>query len=1005
MDPASHEEADDHGHKSHKTSSGLVSLDTYLATIPDNFDVSGDDLITADSRNTTVTDQNSKVLQAFDNEYGINQVTNGGQIAESSSSNHQGVLSHVSDNRIAQNVLTQKDPTSPTAVSQLITADVPRHQSEPVNQEGPNNPKQHAASNTHVPTTIARSLSTSGVRPATPTQLIAQSTLQETVSNLTTLPLKKHLNRPLTSSPLARQMTIIAEAIQTPTTSTNFTNSTTAIARGNLVTEPLLTSEDRRYKLANSSPFLGFSFDGTEQAANSVTKYDSENTSYLTGTFPDTQFGQTNVFQEHTIGRNPFASVGPFGIHTHLRHGLSYGNSTLFNQPGENWNVELNTPNHEAQLEQMRSGQALAQNAQGPFMRSEERLPYSTMPLAYPEYFGEPNHYDQSGNFHFDPAQTSQQLVLKSERATENLGTSVNYGQLSQHNPYVETTPTPSLEFENNFIQANNVPYYLPGGSRGSPAPKLKFSRLYEFENQRDTSNDDHSWRSDSTYPHYPRQEQLYVKKIIKAMSDMDSANDNPGMLEMWSKLKKNGELLEKTAWKLLQSCNKSHKHIASLAHAPRIPQRPRIYADHISELCKALREEKTICKHLLSADYAESFVDDPANAAHRVHNNRKVNGGKKVAIEKGRAAMSLVKDARDSDEVDLEAPMMKNEYDQSMEGYIRQASQQLINNGTAEGSILEYRSPANQRMFDPQQEATATSTTPGPQEGSTKKSTKKSSARKKAALKSPTRKSTRKPKANFKDEDEDSDDDDDSYEPTKTPKRKRANRNTKYPTTQLADGSYVIKTITSPPATPLSRRKRQTTLDASAPNENMAAFGQTLSSFGQANQPARNIAFTPRQDTLGNHAGDTTNSPDQLDGTEPYPFMFGYQNQNPAHQLQSQGTRGVDPFTAPSAIYQHILHESTARRGPSYGQGFIDPGLTGPNFLNPLNHLDNWTPPFSAGTIGTTSQYETAGPLQAEPGHGIQDEGENYHLSLGRRRFRPFTEEPMEDDSDAEGN
>ncbi|MCJ1433358.1 hypothetical protein MMC27_002718 [Xylographa pallens] len=1001
MNPARYEEADDHGHKSPRNYSRLASLDTYLATIPDNFDVSGNDLITADTKNTTGTDQNSKILQAFDNEYGISQVTDRRQSAESSSSNYQGVLSHVSENQIAQNVLTQSDPTSPTVVSQLITADVPRHQSEPLNQEGPNNPKQHAASTSHVSATIARSLSTSGFHPATSTQPITQSIIQGTLNNLPALPLKKHLNRPLTSSPLARQKTIIAEGFQTPTTSTSFRNPTTAIARGNRMLETLSTPEDRRYKFASSSPFLGFTFDGTEQTVNSVTKYETENTSYFNGTLPDTQFGQANVFQEHALERNPYGSVGPFGVHSSLRHDLSYGNSTLSNQTGEAWNIGPNISPQEAQLQQTRSGHTLVHTAQGPFIRSDERLPYSVAPLTYPDYYGEPDHYDQSGNFHFEGAQNPQQLVLKSERATKNPGNSVNYGQPNQRNLYVRATPSLALEFENTSVQANDVPYYLPEGSRGSPAPRLKFPRLYEFEHYEDPNNDDHSWRSDLTYPHHPMQEQSYVKKIITAMSDMNSAHDNPGMLEMWSKLKKNEEALEKTAWKLLQSCNKSHKHIQSLAHPPRIPQRPRIYADHITELCKALREEKTICKHLLSADYAESFVDDPNNAANRVNNNRKVNGGKKVAIEKGRAAMSLVRNNRDSEDADLDISMTKNEYDQSIEGYSRQASQQLINNGFAGGSILEYQSPANQGMSEHQQKATAMLTTPGPQEGSTKKSTKKSSATKKAALKSPTRRSTRKPKAGFKDEDEDFDDDDDSYEPTKTPKRKRASRNTKYPTTQLADGSYVIKAITSPPVTPSSRRKRQTTVETSATNENMAAMDRTLSNFGQANQSARKGTFTPRQDTSENHTDDVANGLRQLDGTEPYPFMFGYQNQNPANQLQSRAVRSVNPYTTPSAAYQQVLRESEARRGPSYGRGFIDPGH---NFLNPLNHLDNWDPPYSAGTIGTTSQYETAGPLQAESGHGIQDEGENYHLSLGRRRFRPFTEVPMEDDSDGEG-
>ena len=565
MNPARYEEADDHGHKSRKNSSRLASLDTYLATIPDNFDVSGVDLITADTKNTTtVTGQNSKLLQAFDDEYGISQVTDRRQSAERSSSNHQGVLSHESETRIARDVLTQSDPTSPTVVSQLITADVPRHQSEPLKQEGPNIAKQHSASTSYVPATIAPSLSTSGFRTATSTQPITQSIVQETLNNLPALALKKNLNRPLTSSPLARQKTIIAEGFQTPTTSTSFRSPTTAIARGNRMLETLSTPVDRRYKSANSSPFLGFTFDGTEQTVNSVTKYETENASYFNGTLPDTHFGQANVFQEHALERNPYGSVGPFRVHSPLRHNPSYGNSTPSKQSGETWNAGPNIPIQEAQFQQTRSGHTLVHTAQGPFIRSDERLAYSVAPLTYPDYYGEPNHYDQSGNFHFEGAQDPQQLVLKSERATENPGNSVNYGQSNQRSHYVRATPLLALEFENTFMQASDVPYYLPEDSRGSPALELKYSRLYDFEHQKDTNNDDHSWKSDVTYPHHPIQEQSYVKKIITAMSDMNSAHDNPGMLEMWSKLKKNESALEKTAWKLLVSSIKTLRNYVS---------------------------------------------------------------------------------------------------------------------------------------------------------------------------------------------------------------------------------------------------------------------------------------------------------------------------------------------------------------------------------------------------------------------------------------------------------
>ncbi|MCJ1283242.1 hypothetical protein MMC26_002570 [Xylographa opegraphella] len=941
MDPARYEEPDDHGHNSRKTPS---DLDSFLATIPDKFDVSGDDLVAADTQNTT--DQNSKILQAFDSEYGIDHATHGRVVAESSSMNHQGLLSHDTENQITQSVLTQSDPTSPTVVSQLSTADEPQHQSAPLNQRNPNNLEQDATFNSRVPAAMTRSLSTSGFWPETSKQPNTQSIHHEPTNTLNTLPLKRHFNRPLTSSPLAREMTIIAEGVQAPTTSNYSRSSTTAIARGNRVSENPSASEDRRYKFAASSPFLGFTFDGTEQAVNSVRKYEPENASYMHGTLPDTHFGQANIFPEHSFEPSPYGSAGPFGVHTQLSHPLPYGGHTLFDQPSKNWPPGLAVTNDEAQSEHTNNSHPLVHNPQSLFMGSEERTPYSATPLTYPQYYGEPNHYDPSGNFHFEPAQTSQQLVLKSERAIEHASNSLNYGQPDHRNHYVGTMPTPGLAFGNTFMQANDVPYYLPGVSRGSRAPVLKFSRLYEFENQKDIANDDHAWISDATYPHSPGQEQLYVKKIIMAMSDMDSANDNPGMLEMWSKLKKNAELLETTAWKLL-----------------------------------ALRDEKTICKHLLSPDYAESFVDDPVNAANRVNNNRKVNGGKKMAIEKGRAAMSLVKETRTSEDIDPEVSTMKNEYEQPGEGYSRQASQQLVNNDLTEGTIGSYTSTVIHGDSEDKREASAAPVTPVPPESSTKKSAKKGLGTKRSTLKTPSRKSTRKAKTGSKDEDVDSDDEDEdaSYEPIKTPKRKRGNRSTKYPTTQLADGSYVIKTVSSPPTTPVPRRKQQTTLEAPAPNQSMAAFGRTSSNLDQADSSARDTTFNAPQDTAEIRRSDMPD--DQPAGTEPYPFMFGYQNQNSAHQLQSHND-SLNAFTAASDAYQQASRT---------------------DFVNPLSRHDSWTSPYSGGATGTTSQSEAAGPLQAEPGHGIQDEGENYHLSLGRRRFRRFKEPRMDDGSDVE--
>ncbi|MCJ1391534.1 hypothetical protein MMC18_004398 [Xylographa bjoerkii] len=895
MDPAGHEKPDAYNDKSQKSSSGLTH---YLSSIPDNFDMYGNDLANAANQTTTSTNENSKVLQTFDNTYGINHGTDAHQPAGTSTTDNQGVLHHVFNGPIPGYGLAQSDPTSPTVVSQLVTADRPRYQSEPPKQEGPNNPEQHATPESHLLAPIARSLSTSALDSTRSVLPNNQSTFHGPFS---TFPPNKLLNKPTTPSPLTRHMTTVAEGFQTPRVRSSFTVFSPTINSVQPVSDSVSVSGDRRFQLANSSAFLGYPVHGIGQAGSGEIKNEPFNAAHFNGISPGTKIREDVHYQEHSRVQNSYDFFDP-PVYGHLRAGRSYDNDLLPNQHSENLAVGLHTQNYGAQLEYTRSNRALAQNAEGSLMRSQEDVPFSTTQHTHPDYYDEQIHHQQSSNFAPDVVPASPHSAQNSEQAITNTGNSVNYGQFNQRNLYGEAIRTPGVGFENTFLHANSVPYYLPVGSYEDPV--LKFYCLYDFENKQGEIEYDEWWRADSTYPHLPAQEQSYVKEIIKAMVNMHSANDNPGMLDMWNKLKKNEDSLEITAWRLLA--------------------------------------EKTICKHLLSADYTESFVDDPASAAHRVNNNRKVNGGKKAAIEKGRAAMSMVKDARDSDDVDREQSVMKDEYDQPIQGHSRQASQKVTNNGPIQGPMIQPELPADHGISTTQQEANVISTTPRTQEPSSKKPTKKGSATKKAAVKSSRRRSTRGSKGNVKDEDEDSDDD--SYEPLKTPKRKRTTRATKYPTTQLADGSYVIKTVPSPTTTGPSRRKRQTTLEASATNQHMAAPDRTLSSFGEANQHGRTNMTSSGQGTLGNSSVSTASGFGQLGGTEPHPFTFGYQSQNPAYQTQTQGTHNFNPYATPSAAYQQILHESRARQGNSFGQDSVDPGLQGFSFLSPQEDPHDWT-------------------------------------------------------------
>lgn len=68
---------------------------------------------------------------------------------------------------------------------------------------------------------------------------------------------------------------------------------------------------------------------------------------------------------------------------------------------------------------------------------------------------------------------------------------------------------------------------------------------------------------------------------------------------------------------------------------------------ERIDAICEAFKQQKTMCKHLMEAPYLYQVVDDPNLAAIRVINNRKVNRGKKEAIEQGRRALAAKQKAK----------------------------------------------------------------------------------------------------------------------------------------------------------------------------------------------------------------------------------------------------------------------------------------------------------------------------------------------------------------------
>ncbi|KAL8957348.1 MAG: hypothetical protein Q9193_005353 [Seirophora villosa] len=106
----------------------------------------------------------------------------------------------------------------------------------------------------------------------------------------------------------------------------------------------------------------------------------------------------------------------------------------------------------------------------------------------------------------------------------------------------------------------------------------------------------------DETIPRGDDAKQTMVKGLYECMYRIDKAEDNPGMIRQWMKLRQDTARVEQAAWRVLT------------------------------------KTQKTMCKHLLGADFSAQLVNDPDTAAIRVTNNRKVNASKKTLFDKGKS-------------------------------------------------------------------------------------------------------------------------------------------------------------------------------------------------------------------------------------------------------------------------------------------------------------------------------------------------------------------------------
>lgn len=73
---------------------------------------------------------------------------------------------------------------------------------------------------------------------------------------------------------------------------------------------------------------------------------------------------------------------------------------------------------------------------------------------------------------------------------------------------------------------------------------------------------------------------------------------------------------------------------------SPKASHTFKTFGERFETICQAMQAQKTLCKHLLRQPFSEEVVEDPGAAVSRIRNNRKVNLGKKEAIDKGREAL-----------------------------------------------------------------------------------------------------------------------------------------------------------------------------------------------------------------------------------------------------------------------------------------------------------------------------------------------------------------------------
>ncbi|KAL9580087.1 MAG: hypothetical protein Q9212_004698 [Teloschistes hypoglaucus] len=153
--------------------------------------------------------------------------------------------------------------------------------------------------------------------------------------------------------------------------------------------------------------------------------------------------------------------------------------------------------------------------------------------------------------------------------------------------------------------------------------------------------------KKDESIPWSSKEKRVLVLRLLRCMLSTDYAQDNPGMIRQWKKLKQDEARVEQAAWRILGMVLEIHiKGIPVLPNKSSCTRYNR-FQERWDAICTGLSSQKTMCKHLLGTEFCAQLVNDPTTAMQRVTNNRKVNAGKKEIYSTGRQGLKDKKGKR----------------------------------------------------------------------------------------------------------------------------------------------------------------------------------------------------------------------------------------------------------------------------------------------------------------------------------------------------------------------